>query len=201
MKIQKVIKVLGISKPTAYKLIKEGKLKASKSLVSNYWNFDDEDVFRLANKLEKRKVCVYARVSTLKQKQDLANQINKLVNYTNSIGFTVDQTFTDIASGISFDKRKNFFKLLNLVLAGKVTKVIITHKDRLSRIGFDIFKYLFDQFACEIVIMSNAGSVKQDGEEIFEDIIALLHCYAMKMYSQRLTKNVIEITKPNEEND
>jgi putative resolvase len=200
MKIQKVIKVLGISKPTAYKLIKEGKLKASKSKLNNYWNFDDEDVFRLANKQERRKVCVYARVSTPKQKRDLANQIGKLVTYTNSIGLTVDHTFSDIASGISFEKRKDFFNLLDLIMEGKVTKVIITHKDRLSRIGFDLFKYLFEQFACEIVIMSNAGSVKQDGEEVFEDIISLLQCYAMKMYSNR-RKNILEITKPDSEND
>lgn len=200
MKIQKVIKVLGISKPTAYKLIKEGRLKATKSELNNYWDFDDEDVFRLANKQEKRKVCVYARVSTPKQKRDLAKQIDKLVSYTNSIGLTVDHTFSDIASGISFEKRKDFFKLLDLIMEGKVTKVIITHKDRLSRIGFDLFKYLFEQFACEIVVMSGAGSVKQDGEEVFEDIIALLHCYAMKMYSSR-RKNTLEITKPDGEND
>lgn len=200
MKIHKVIKVLGISKPTAYKLIKEGKIKATKSELNNYWDFDDEDVFRLSNKQEKRKVCVYARVSTPKQKKDLANQIDRLVTFTNSIGFTVDHIYSDIASGINFEKRVEFFKLLDLIMEGKVTKVIITDKDRLSRIGFDLFRHLFNQFACEIVIMSNAGSVKQDSEEVFEDIIALLHCYAMKMYSNR-RKNTLEITKPNTDND
>lgn len=194
MKIQKVIKILGISKPTAYKLIKEGRLQATKSEISNYWNFDDESVFRLANKKE-RMVVVYARVSTPKQKQDLANQIDKLVTFTNSIGLTVDKTFSDIASGISFEKRTNFFKLLDLIIEGKVKKVVISHKDRLSRIGFDLFKHLFDQYACEIVIMSKAGSIKQDSEEVFEDIISLLHCYAMKMYSSR-RQNKLEVTKP-----
>lgn len=194
MKIQKVIKILGISKPTAYKLIKEGKLQATKSEISNYWNFDDESVFRLANKKE-RMVVVYARVSTPKQKQDLANQIDKLVIFTNSIGLTVDKTFSEIASGISFEKRTNFFKLLDLIIEGKVKKVVISHKDRLSRIGFDLFKHLFNQYACEIVIMSKAGSVKQDSEEVFEDIISLLHCYAMKMHSSR-RQNKLEVTKP-----
>jgi predicted site-specific integrase-resolvase len=195
MKIHKVIKILGISKPTAYKLIKEGKLKATKSELNNYWDFDEEEVFRLSNKQERRMVCVYARVSTPKQKRDLANQIDKLVTFTNSIGLTVDFAFSDIASGISFENRKDFFKLLELILEGKVTKVIITHKDRLSRIGFDLFQFLFAQFGCKIVIMSQAGNTKQDGEEIFEDIISLLHCYAMKMYSSR-RKNTLEITKP-----
>ena len=58
-------------------------------------------------------------------------------------GYKVDDVFQDVASGISFEKRKEFFELLDLVIAGKVDKVIITYKDRLSQIGFDLFKYLF----------------------------------------------------------
>jgi predicted site-specific integrase-resolvase len=198
MKIQQAIKILGISKPTAYKLIKEGKLKAEKNKFSNYWDFNESEVYRVANKMEKRMVCIYARVSTPKQKNDLANQSDRLVNFTNSIGLTVDKSFSDIASGISFEKRKEFFRLLDLVTEGKVEKIIITHKDRLSRVGFDLFKTLFKKYACEIVIMSEVGSVKQDSEEIFEDIISLLYCYAMKMYSKR-RGNKIEIDTP--END
>lgn len=191
MKAHKALKVLGISRPTLYKLVKEGKLKANKQF-NNYLDFDDEDVFRLSNKMEKRLVCVYGRVSTRKQKQDLENQKEKIINFVNLQGETVDLIFSDIASGINFQGRKDFFKLLDLILQGKVSKVYITHKDRLSRIGFELFKHLFSQFATQIVVMSEVGNSKQDSEEIFEDIISLLHCYAMKMYSKR-KGNSIEI--------
>ena len=60
--------------------------------------------------------------------------------------------FADIASGISFDRRKEFFALLDDVMDNKVSKVIITCKDRLSRVGFDIFHHLFTRFGTEIVM-------------------------------------------------
>ena len=51
--------------------------------------------------------------------------------------------FSDIASGISFEKRKGLFDLLDDVLAGRVERVVVTYKDRLSRVGYDLFYYLF----------------------------------------------------------
>lgn len=67
------------------------------------------------------------------------------------------------------------------------------NKDRLSRVGFDFFKTLFKKFGCEIVVMSEIGSNKLDKEEIFEEIVSLLHCYSMKMYSKRKNDKIKEI--------
>ena len=42
--------------------------------------------------------------------------------------------------------------------------------------------------------MSEVGNPKIDSEEIFEEIISLLHCYSMKLYSKRnKDKKVIEV--------
>jgi predicted site-specific integrase-resolvase len=101
--------------------------------------------------------------------------------------------YQDIASGISFEKHKQFFNLLEENLAYQVGTVIITYKDRLSRVRFDLFHYLFRQFGTEIVIMSEVGSPKLDTVEIFEEIMALLYCYTMKMYSNRRSKRKLEL--------
>ena len=58
-------------------------------------------------------------------------------------GYVINGVFSDVASGISFEKRKDFFTMLDDILAGKVNKVVITYKDRLSRVGFELFTYLF----------------------------------------------------------
>jgi predicted site-specific integrase-resolvase len=42
--------------------------------------------------------------------------------------------------------------------------------------------------------MSEVGSVKLDSEEIFEEIISLLHCYSMKLYTKRRVKQKIKET-------
>lgn len=139
-------------------------------------------------------------MSTLKQKPDLDNQIELLKQFCFSNGYTISGIYSDIASGISFEKRNDFFKMLDDIIDNKVERVVITYKDRLSRIGFDLFYHLFQKYNCEIVIMSEVGSEKLDRQEIFEEIVSLLHCYSMKFYSKRKIQKVKEVLT-NENND
>ncbi len=148
---------------------------------------------KLFNKGVERKTYLYARVSTPKQKADLENQIAMLKQFCFSNGYRISGIYSDIASGINFEKRKNFFSLLDEVLDGRVEKVVITYKDRLSRVGFELFYHLFKKYHCDIIVMSEVGSVKLDSEEIFEEIISLLHCYSMKLYSKRKVKKIREV--------
>jgi len=98
-------------------------------------------------------------------------------------------------------KEKTFFKMLDDVIAGKVERVVITYKDRLSRVGFELFYHLFKKYNCEIVVMSEVGSEKLDSEEIFEEIISLLHCYSMKLYSKRKRRKIKKILEEKEVNE
>jgi putative resolvase len=70
-----------------------------------------------------------------------------------------------VASGINFEKRKEFFEL-DLVIDGQVSRVFITYKDRLSRVGFGLFKHLFLKFGTEIVVINESDNAKLDSEEI-----------------------------------
>jgi predicted site-specific integrase-resolvase len=80
--------------------------------------------------------------------------------------------------------------MLDEILNYRVEKVIVTYKDRLSRVGFELFKYLFQRFGTEIVVISVVGNPKLDSEEVFEEIISMLHCYSMKMYSKRRNHSI-----------
>ena len=132
-------------------------------------------------------------MSTPKQKPDLNNQIELLKQFCFANGYTISGIYADIASGISFDKRKDFFKMLDEIIDNKVERVVITYKDRLSRVGFDLFFHLFKKYNCEIVVMSEVGSEKLDSQEIFEEIVSLLHCYSMKLYSKRKFQKIKEV--------
>lgn len=181
---KEVLQLLGISRPTLTKYVKTGVIRVTE-LPNKRYDYNSEDVFKLFNKGVERKTYLYARVSTQKQKADLENQITMLKQFCFSNGYRISGIYSDIASGISFEKRKNFFHLLDEVLDGRVEKVIITYKDRLSRVGFELFYHLFRKYHCDIIVMSEIGSEKLDREEIFEEIISLLHCYSMKLYSKR----------------
>ncbi|MEN8220906.1 MAG: hypothetical protein ABFS56_32045 [Pseudomonadota bacterium] len=84
--------------------------------------------------------------------------------------------FSDVASGINFEKRKQFFTRLDLVFDGQVEKVFISYKDRLSRVGFGLFKHLFLKFGTEIIVANGHSNDKMDSEEIMNEIITLIHC-------------------------
>jgi len=199
MKANEVLKLLRITRPTLTKYVKEGLIKVEK-LPNGRYEYDSESVYSFLNKDMKRKTYIYARVSTLKQKPDLDNQIELLKQFCFSNGYTISGIYSDIASGISFEKRNDFFKMLDDIIDNKVERVVITYKDRLSRIGFDLFYRLFQKYNCEIVIMSEVGSEKLDRQEIFEEIVSLLHCYSMKFYSKRKIQKVKEVLT-NENND
>lgn len=196
MKAGEVLKILKISRPTLKKLREENIIKSTK-LLSGYYDFDEESVYLYLNKGVKRKNYIYARVSTNKQKQDLINQVNILKNFCFQQGIQINGIYQDIASGIDFEKRKQFFDMLDDILDKKVNNVIITYKDRLSRVGFNLFKYLFKKFGTNIIIMSEVGSEKLDSQEIFEEIVSLLHCYSMKLYSSRKNKKIKELINEN----
>lgn len=199
MKANEVLKLLRITRPTLTKYVKEGLIKVEK-LPNGRYEYDSESVYSFLNKDMKRKTYIYARVSTLKQKPDLDNQIELLKQFCFTNGYTISGIYSDIASGISFEKRNDFFKMLDDIIDNKVERVVITYKDRLSRIGFDLFYHLFQKYNCEIVIMSEVGSEKLDRQEIFEEIVSLLHCYSMKFYSKRKIQKVKEVLT-NENND
>ena len=87
------------------------------------------------------------------------------------------------------------------ITENKVERVVLTYKDRLSRVGFDLFYHLFKKYNCEIVVMSEVGSEKLDSQEIFEEIVSLLHCYSMKLYSRRKVQRIKEILSDDEQNE
>lgn len=142
MKASEVLRLLRITRQTLTRYVKQGRIKVE-TMPNGYYDYDAESVYALLNKDVKRKTYIYARVSTSKQKADLENQIESLKQFCFSAGYTISDIFSDIASGISFEKRKDFFKMIDDIIDNRVERVVITYKDRLSRVGFDLFYYLF----------------------------------------------------------
>lgn len=192
MKSKEVLELLQITRPTLTKYVKNGVIQTS-TLPNGRYDYDENSVYKIFNKGIQRRTYIYARVSTPKQRNDLENQINLLKQFCFANGYQINNVFSDVASGISFEKRKDFFKMLDDIIANKVERVVITYKDRLSRVGFDLFYYLFKKYHCEIIVMSEVGSEKLDSQEIFEEIVSLLHCYSMKLYSKRKQTQIKQI--------
>ena len=195
MKYKEAEKILKVNRATIYRYVKTGKLRVTQ-ISEHRYNYNDDDVFKLAGLTEERKAVIYARVSTAKQQKDLENQISTIRQYANSIGYKIDKVYSDIASGMSYD-RDEFKSLLSDVLSFKIKTIVISNKDRFSRISFDMWKELFESYNCNIIVMNDDIDSSESAEkEIFEDIISLIHCFAMKMRSKQ-RKNKLKMIKEN----
>jgi putative resolvase len=63
----------------------------------------------------------------------------------------------------------------------------------------NMFRHLFHQYGCQIEVFHESGNEKLDSEEIFEEIITLIHCFSMRHYSRRRLNRIRQVFE-NEEN-
>jgi len=195
MKFKEVQKILKLTRGTIHNYVKKGKINVTR-INDKLLDYNDDDVYRLAGINIIRRAVIYARVSTYKQKKDLENQIETLQNFANNNGITIDAIYKDIASGMTFE-RQNFKEMLFDVFEHKIKTIIISNKDRFSRVSFNMWKDIFESFNCKIIVMNDViNNDDNDEKEIFEDIISLIHCFAMKMYSKR-RKNKLKLIEEN----
>ena len=168
-----------ISPQYLYALKKNGKVKTKPYIGSQVLILDPES----EKETDSKSVCIYARVSTAKQKNDLNNQVDFLRKYLVSNGINPGNVYTDIASGMNED-RKGLNEMMNDIINGKISKVVISHKDRLTRFGFGYLKSIFSKYNVEIEIV-NLEDDKSFQEELSEDLIAIIHHFSMKFYGKR----------------
>ena len=179
MKTSRAAKLLNVRPQTILEYIKKGRLKASQ-LETGIYVVDDESVYRMLN--PERMNIVYARVSTRKQKSHLDKQINDCKQFMLASGLTVDKVYSEIASGLTLD-RKELQKLIDDVTSYRVKNIVITFKDRLTRIGFSMLEQLFAKYGCKIVTVDSTKKTSE--QELLDEVVSILHVYATKLYGTR----------------
>jgi predicted site-specific integrase-resolvase len=195
MRAKEVMKILNICRTTLYKYTKDGTLK-SVQLDNGYFDYEEKSVYSLLKKDDRREV-IYARVSTYKQKNDLIVQINKIQNYCNENNISIDKIFSEVSSGLDLD-RTEFSKLLDDIFDYKIKTVYILNRDRLTRLSFRTLEAICKRFNTKIFVINNDNN-KSNDNEIFEELISLMHIFSTTLYSNR-RKNKINIYKQDIEN-
>jgi predicted site-specific integrase-resolvase len=138
----------------------------------------------ITNKIQENKFnVIYCRVSNTKQKDDLIRQEEILKEWCAYNGYKIDIVYKDIASGMN-ENRLELNKLIEQVIEGKINKIFVTYKDRLTRFGFEYFNKFFTYFGCEIVVI-NATTETTFEDELIQDLISIIHHFSMKLYSNR----------------
>ena len=186
-------KRIGRSVQTVRRWEREGKLMAERH-PSGHWYFDKSDVrAMLGGASERRLTVVYCRVSNAGQKDDLESQVKALERYCLAGAIPVDEWIKEVGSGMRF-KRKRFLDLFDRISRGKMARVLIAHKDRLVRFGFDLIEHLALEQGCESVVV-NQESLSPE-QEMVEDLLAIVHTFRCWMYGMRKYKKQIKDDYP-----
>ena len=185
-------KLLGVTVRTIQRWDKEGKIRCVRT-VGGKRRVPESEIKRILRIHEERKVVGYARVSSHTQKDDLERQIELIRRYAKERGWDVE-ILKDVGSGLKEDRR-NFQKLLKMVMNKEVSKVVIAYPDRLTRFGFKTLEGFFKSYGTEIVVINHKEKSPQ--EELVEDLITIISHFAGKLYGMRSHKykKVVEDAK------
>lgn len=176
-------KILGLSKSTLRTYEKEGKIETIRSETG--WRKFNVKKYLLDNNIEikeeVKKNIIYCRVSSYDRKEDLARQVEFLQNK-----YPLYEVITDIGSGINF-KRKGLKKIIKMAIANELNEVVITYKDRLCRIGYELIEFLLKDYSNAKIIIENTEE-KNINEEITQDLIEIITVYSSKLHDRRSNK-------------
>jgi predicted site-specific integrase-resolvase len=131
---------------------------------------------------------VYARVSAPAQKPDLEQQVKALEQFCLAQGIAVDEWIAEVGGGLNF-KRKKFRDLIRRIESGEITTLVIAHKDRLARFGFDLIAYLCELHGTKLVVVNNESLSPE--REMVEDMMAIVHCFSSRLYGLHSYRKVL----------
>lgn len=192
-KTGEVAKMLGLTIPTIIRYCETGHIPYHKTgtghrriLSTDVCDYLEKHNMLFDDESSVMSDVIYARVSTHKQanRGDLDRQVEKVKLF--AINENVQNLIvkTDIGSGLN-DNRKGLLALIDMIQQGKVNRVYVLYKDRLTRFGYRYLEKICEFHGVSIVVVSNETETKSQTEELAEDIIALIHSFSGKLYGLR----------------
>ena len=189
-KISEYARLNKVTVRTVWNWIKLGKVKIETSLTGRHLIIEEDYE---ANQREL--VAVYARVSSSENKDNLEKQADRLISYANAKGYKIEKVIKEIGSGLN-DERKG---LISLLKDKSINLIIVEHKDRLTRFGFNYIETLLENENRKIEVINPPENHKED---LVADFVSIITSFCTRIYGKRRTKRKTEklIELLNEEN-
>jgi putative resolvase len=181
---------IGVSVKTLQRWDREGRLTPSRS-PTNRRVYTDEHLYQVLprRRVAERATVVYMRVSSQAQKPDLLNQRTVLEQFCAARGLVVTEWMSEIGGGLNF-KRSQFLALVDRIVTNQVAMVVIAHKDRLMRFGFDLVAHLCLRHGCELVVM-NTETLSPE-HEMVQDLRTITHCFSARLDGLRTYRKALD---------
>jgi len=187
--IKKASSVLGVHQETLRAWEREGKISCQKT-KGNHRRYLNSEIQVMTGKHNNETeitwgVCCYCRVSSNDQKKngDLDRQKLRILEYCAKKGYRVDYIFDECCSGMRAERPK-LNQLYRLINEKKISKVVVEHKDRMTRFGFPVFQAYFNSYGVDIEIVEETLP-KSFENELLEDILSLMTSFSARLHSRR----------------
>ncbi len=182
MKLSQYAKQTGISYKTAWRWYKAGTLDAYQTETGTVIVRDASNTKPVTGR-----IALYARVSSVGQKDDLERQIIRLKDYAAARGYQVSKEVTEIASGLN-DTRPKLEKLLTDTSIGTI---VVENRDRLTRFGSHYIETLLAAQGRHVEMIFQSAT----GDELVDDFVAVITSMSARIYGRRQSKRLAEKIK------
>ena len=119
----------------------------------------------------------------------MANQRTVLEQFCAARGLIVTQWVSEIGGGLNFTRPK-FLALVDRIVTNQVAQVLIAHKDRLLRFGYDLLLHLCRTHNCELLVM-NTETLSPE-QEMVQDLMTITHCFSARLYGLRNYRRALD---------
>lgn len=181
MKLSKYAEKIGVKRATATKWFHKGLIKGAYQLPTGTIIVPDE-IFN-EKEIKTGETVIYARVSSPeRRKTDLEYQAKRMSDFCISNGWKIDRIIKEVGSGLN-DSRPKLMELFE----GKrnIQRIVVEHKDRLTRFGFNYLLALAEARGIEIIVADKTESQKED---LMLDFVSVITSFCARMYGQRRGK-------------
>lgn len=163
----------GISRTTAYAWFRAGKLPVPARKVGGLILVEGHDDVPA----ERVKTVVYARVSSADQRPDLDRQVARVTRWATSQEYPVDDVVTEVGSALGGHRRK----FLRLLRDRAVGRIIVEHRDRFARFGFEYVEAALSAQGRELIVVDPA----EVDDDLVRDVTEILTSFCARLYGKK----------------
>lgn len=183
MKLSAYARSLGVSYRTAWRWFRAGKVAGFQADTGTI--IVTEPIVEATPTATHQKTVIYTRVSAVENKDNLEGQAKRLMDYCAAKGYQVIAVVKEIGSGVN-DTRP---KLLKLLTDPTIGMIVVEHKDRLTRFGFNYIEQLLAMQGRQIEVINLAENGKED---LIQDFVSIVTSFCARLYGQRRSRRKTE---------
>ena len=182
MKLSNWAKKNGLTYQTAYNLFKKNLLPGKITQLPTGTILIDDSL-----PSKNLPTYIYCRVSSYNKKEDLDRQEARCIHFCEQNGWQIEKVIKEVASGMNDNRKK-----LSSILTNSPKRIVVEHKDRLTRFGFNYFDKLLSLLGYELIVINRDS---EDEKDLVKDLISVITYFCCKLYGLQKGKDKIKIIK------